>query len=394
MIGIFGKLKVEMKHSKKHLAITIAAVLLVASSAAWLIRATHRPTNVPKMVYDPHGYGGFVPVRPPQDKRKVSREQTALQSSREAYENGRYTESEYIASALIKQASPKPSTANRAAIASARQILAYTAAREHNMKLAQQRFAMMEQTASTLPGGGDQSSGYGDPTPPLEQEAAFEHAVCTAALGDKASAEVEYRAFIYRFPQSTLVRAAADRIARMHGGNLPPIDVAAWKGAQRVTLRAAQTLARDEAMCGPACVAELLQRKGESARIESLANEMGTTDKGTSLAAIAESLDRRGYRAQGMLLTMNGLAEQRFPVIAFLAPGHFVIVDGLSSKGVTIWDPDARGTVRGGPVKVTVADWQRCWQGTALGLSGGSGSRSASGKSDGFRLASMERSND
>ena len=62
-------------------------------------------------------------------------------------------------------------------------------------------------------------SGY---RPSLEENAAFEHAVCTAALGKKKSAEAEFMSFIRTHPDSPLAEASAEKIAAMHGADVPP----------------------------------------------------------------------------------------------------------------------------------------------------------------------------
>jgi ABC-type bacteriocin/lantibiotic exporter with double-glycine peptidase domain len=189
-------------------------------------------------------------------------------------------------------------------------------------------------------------------------------------LGDTAAAETEYRKFLYGFPDSPLVHAATERIARMHGGNLPAVDMTAWKHAQTTALSDQRAEARNEAMCGPDCVAELLRRHGISVGTGALARKMGTSERGTSLAALAVALERRGLKTQGLKLDEVGLARQKLPIIALLAPGHYVIVDRVGDQSVSLWDPDGKGLNIGGPKTFSLRDWRRSWQGIALRMDG------------------------
>jgi ABC-type bacteriocin/lantibiotic exporter with double-glycine peptidase domain len=122
---------------------------------------------------------------------------------------------------------------------------------------------------------------------------------------------------------------------------------------------------------------EVLRRRGIPAKLPVLATEMGTTERGTSLAAVATGLIKHGVAAQGVSLTMTGLAEQKFPVVAVVAPGHFVIVNSVSSKAISLWSPDSDGTGHGQTVAVTPIQWQQVWRGTALALNGIVGAGSA-----------------
>jgi ABC-type bacteriocin/lantibiotic exporter with double-glycine peptidase domain len=87
--------------------------------------------------------------------------------------------------------------------------------------------------------------------------------------------------------------------------------------------------------------------------------------------ALLGSLKQRGYpKAEGVALSSIGLRAQKLPLIALVAPGHFVLVEKIATDGsVTIWD--ANNTTHTGEARtLTATQWQELWQGgVALTLS-------------------------
>lgn len=363
-------------------ALGLAGALLLAGGGLWLgvrLHSTKRHIGPPP-VYTASGYGGFVtPVAPkaasvrPSASVKTSASRRVpvadpVGPARAAYNAGRYGQAEAMAQAVAVNAEKK---GKHRQAAFARQVLAYSAARRKDLPLARARFAALETEAAQLPDKGKVPAPIGEAPSTLTEEAAFQHAVCTGALGDPKAAEAEYVAFMRAFPDSPLVGAAVKRIARMHGGDVPKADEAVWLTAQQVAQRHQSAREREASLCGPACLAELLRRRGETADVHGLATEMGTGERGTTLAGLADAAQKHGFRPQGLALTQKGLGEQRLPVIALVTPGHYVLVESVSAQSVTVWDPDARGLGRGGPRVYPVAEWSRAWRGTALALEGG-----------------------
>ncbi len=353
----------------------------VAGVGAWLALRPHpAPRHAPAgMVYSASGYGGFVPApaRRPASPRAARPATGAVadpvQPLRDAYDAGRYQDVEAAALRLVSQARTSRSMAAHERAAQARSLLAYSAARRHDLRLAQVRFAVARQEAAKLPDKGKQAAEPGQTPTTLEEDAAYEHAVCTNALGHPEEAEAEYVAFMGRYPESPLVQASIKRIARMHGGDVPPAAEAVWRRAGQTALARQRVRDREASLCGPACLAELLRRRGGAAdgpvSVHALADEMHTGDRGTALADLAAAANKRGFAARGLVLTPKGLAAQTLPVIALVTPGHYVLVDVVSAQGVTVWDPDAHGPGRGGAVSVPAAQWGREWRGITLTLS-------------------------
>ncbi len=288
---------------------------------------------------------------------------------REAYNHGRYREAEAQARKVVALYAHSSRVPQREQAAQARSVMAYAAARRHNLAAARSQFTLLEQEASSLPDGGKLETRPGEDRPALNQDAAYQHAVCTAALGQPKAAEVEYLAFVRRFPTSPLVSGAIGRIARMHGGNVPKAAEELWQMAEQRTQEQQTQREIHGSSCGPECLAELLRRQGTHAPVAELVKEMRTNAQGTSLEALAQACRKRGLQPQGLALTQKGLTEQTLPVIALLLPGHYVLVEAVSPLGVTVWDPDTFGVGQPKSHPLPLSQWRRCWSGVVLAFS-------------------------
>ena len=322
---------------------------------------THAPAAEAHL-YTPAGYGGFVGA----DRKP--RSETPLQRASEAYANGKLADAEQIASDVIQQANGLPADVQMGHEALlARRILAYSSARQKRFAEAKARFGALRQAAYESPDHGKQRVAVGEVAPTLEEEGAFEQAVCTGALGDKRAEEREMEGFMQSYPQSILVHAAVKRIARLHGGDVPKDAEATWKAAMAVQKVADEAERKSEALCGPECLSELLKRQGKpAAEVNALAAEMQTSGEGTNLAAMQQTARRHGLNMQGVALSAKGLAKQKLPLVALIMPGHFVLVETVSPAQVSVWDPDAKGIGVGGRRTFTTAAWTKAWNGIAL----------------------------
>lgn len=371
-----------MKTSKQKIATVSAGLVLAGGAAGWLGWVSQHPVKPgPKMVYVASGYGGFIPALVARVKGTTAetqhyvgkppmvRPEDPVQPLREEYNAGQYSAVEASALRLVSQAGTSRNREVQEQGAEAGSLLAYAAARRHDLKLAQVRFAEARAEAARLPDKGKQADLPGQVSPTLEEDAAFQHAVCTNALGDPAGAEREYVTWMRIYPESPLRNAVVLRLQKLHGGNLTAAEEMLRQQASQVAQARQRSRAREASLCGPECLAELLRRRGEiSVSVHRLADAMHTSDRGTTLTALAEAAQCHGFAARGLALTPRGLGEQKLPVIALVAPGHYVLVDGVSASKVTLWDPDARGIGRGAARSVPAAQWRQQWRGATLAL--------------------------
>ncbi|MCW3055743.1 MAG: apxIB [Chthonomonadales bacterium] len=347
----------RVKFGRVHLAV-VATVLAGGSIGVWgWTRAHSSETHL----YTPAGFGGYVGAdRKPQVE-------TPLQKATVAYSNGKFADAEQIANDVIQQANGLP---NNVEIGHqgllARRILAYSSARQKRYGEAKTRFEALRQAAYESPNHGALRVAVGEVAPTLEEEGAFQEAVCTGAQGDTKAAEHEYDDFMRRYPQSILVHAAVKRIGRFHGGDIPKASEAIWKEAMAVQKAADEDVKRSEALCGPECLSELLRRQGRKSDVGALAAEMHTTGEGTNLIALQKTAKRHGLKLEGMALSEKGLSKQKLPLVALIQPGHYVLVEKVAPAQVSVWDPDAKGIGIGGRRTFSTADWAKAWGGVAL----------------------------
>ena len=87
-------------------------------------------------------------------------------------------------------------------------------------------------------------------------------------------------------------------------------------------------------------------------------------------------------------MTMAGLRSQKLPVVALVAPGHFVLVEAMDEKdgGVRLWDPQSGA---GAAKQVSGAEWPKLWM-QSLGATGNSSLGAAKGAGYALTLTSPE----
>jgi hypothetical protein len=387
--------------------LVVMALGAVGGGAIWLSRPGANAATRGGMVYSAAGFGGYVPGAKATDavggrqeaaQSPTTRTRTSTNNSTNGqemesgiiraavdYQLGRYADAEAEAKQVSASVSPiqNPKFKIENYQARADLIVAYSEARLHNLQSAREWFWKVRDEASKLSDHGARKQQLGESRPTIEEEAAYQHAVCTGALGEQNQAEVEYKKIMKEYPESPLVHGSVKRIARFHGGNVPPDAEAVWKRAMTEARRREDAREAKVSRCGPECLAEVLQRRDAETRghgdaetstttrtssIEALAREMGTDKDGTSIASIVVAAKKRGIPARGLMLTQKGLARQKLPLMAILAPGHYVLVQAVNPTSVTIWDPYLNGPGKPEKRAMKLDDWKKQWGGVAVAL--------------------------
>ena len=337
------------------------------AGSVWLRHKAAAKPEQANLVYSAKGFGGYVPSKKATPVAAVtSLEGDPVFPALQAYKQGHYTKAEELAEAVIRQYQGMKELKQQRYTALAQWIDAYSAARRKNFSLARERFAYLRDTARQLPDKGRWPIIPGEVPATLEEEGAFQRAVCTSALGDASGAEAEYNAFLKNYPKSVLIHAAIKRIAHLHQEQTPQASEALWKQAMQVQKKADQKARRDASLCGPQCLAELLQRRGQHFEVETLAKEMQTDEAGTRVDALLRSAQKHGFAAQGYKMTQAGLKKQTLPAIALIQPGHYVLVEAVQPDGVQIWDPSIEQEDKKRTILLEV--WKHLWNGITLTL--------------------------
>ena len=346
-----------------------------------------------------------------------------VQPALDAYNAGRYDQAEVAAKRIVAGSRGPGATVPAREGARARWVLAFSAARRHDLATARKRFAELKQAAAgerwtfeearklgsrkpvpvrAVSGGGDSASAAitledrpvsstGEALPTLEEEAAYQHAVLTAALAKNAKPgtrkpepgiqdpEAEFIQFMRQYPESPLVHASVRRIARMHGGDVPKDAEAVWKQAMATAQEQQHSRDRERSLCGPEVLAEVLGRAAQpTVDLHELAAELKTDHRGTTLAALAKAAEKHGLHPRGLKLTWDGLwkitngpdGKRDAPdyLVALIHPGHYVLVEDVRAGEVDVWDPSANGADQPGNHRYPRAEWGKIWDGVALRL--------------------------
>lgn len=346
------------------------ALVSSVGAGAWLLRHPRTAASEAHkgLVYTSEGYGGWVAPEKPQPP--LTGLPADLKAICDDYRAGKYTAVETASERLSREQGDALDVPTRKIVLQAQLVAAYAAARRHDMALARERFTQVRDSAEQLADHGAYPQKLGEVTPPMEEEAAFQMAVCTGVIGDKAqaqkNAESEYKGFMRSYPDSILIHAAIKRIARLHKGDIPKDAEKVWTQAMAIQKRHDREAKRAASMCAPECLAELLKRQGKPAKVEALATEMKTSAEGTSVAMLAKVASRHGISAQGVELSDKGLTEQKLPLVALVKGSHFVLVEKVNPGSVQVWDPDGQGVGKPQESAVPQAQWHQEWNGIAV----------------------------
>lgn len=173
------------------------------------------------------------------------------------------------------------------------------------------------------------------------------------------------------FGAALLLASPAEAQVRTHGegGGSYTVSVMSWRDIPFRTVVRQQY----DYSCGSAAVATLLRfhygthvteaeifqnmfARGDQARIQQV---------GFSMLDMRSYLEERGFRADGLRLSLDRLATLETPAIALITPGnyrHFVVVKGVTDTHVLVGDPTF------GLQTYTRADFEAVWNGVVLAI--------------------------
>ena len=342
----------------KYEIIIVAIIVLVAVGVIGWYYYQNRDIK-----YTREGYGGFVHV----DRNAKAKPQAPIEKAQSAYDSGDYKKAESDALKIVEKAKTSTDPKLKKDSAKARYILAFSSARQKDLKEARVRFAVLKSEASKLPDKGKQEPIPGQAPTTLEEEGAYQHAVCTAALGDKQAGEYEYIQFMKDYPESPLVHGCIQRIAKLHGGHYPPEAEAVWKQAMEISKQREEARQKRAALCGPECMVEYLKRQGVKTDAKTLASEMKTSKDGTSMKAMSDASAKRGVMLKGLRVTPKGLKQQKLPLIALVIPGHYIIIESMDENTVQTWDASGAGISKPARRTIKMKDFEKMWDGVVLG---------------------------
>lgn len=245
-----------------------------------------------------------------------------------AYAARDFSRAERELSVLVKEyeGSADPHVQDQVGVA--RLQLGYAAARQGDYRRAR---AYFQDAEDKYRGTDFQTADFGG----IEDQAAYQAAVCLAASGEKTQAVRAFLAFLDQHPTSPLIKAAHRRLLK-----LDPASRERYDDLLQQKLDAQGAKARlERATCGPKALAYLLERvRGIEVDYQALVAECGTTEEGTTLADMKRALAGRGIPSYGYELARADFARLRLPAL-WLRGEHFLVVEDIGPASVTFYDP-------------------------------------------------------
>jgi ATP-binding cassette subfamily B protein len=136
----------------------------------------------------------------------------------------------------------------------------------------------------------------------------------------------------------------------------------------------------EEMDCGAACLAMVCRHYGIAMTLGKLRELANVTTQGATLDSLARTAESLGFTARGVQCTYDAMLGFDLPFIVHWEGYHYVVVYGVSKRGVHVADPAL------GFRKLTVEAFERGWSGTCLVLTRGQSVEAAAARSPWVRF--------
>ncbi len=119
----------------------------------------------------------------------------------------------------------------------------------------------------------------------------------------------------------------------------PDVDLSWTRDVRRRITRVPTVLQLEATECGAACLAMILAHHGRWVSLEELRVACGVSRDGASARTLVHAARSYGLTADGYHRELADLATVTLPVIAYWRFNHFVVIEGVTKRGLLINDP-------------------------------------------------------
>lgn len=116
-------------------------------------------------------------------------------------------------------------------------------------------------------------------------------------------------------------------------------DLSFVKQLRRRRTRVPTVLQMEATECGAASLGMMLAANGRWVPLETLRRQCRVSRDGANAQAIVEAARSYGLDASGFSIEMAQLPDEAFPFIAYWQFSHFLVVEGVSKRGLLVNDP-------------------------------------------------------
>lgn len=252
---------------------------------------------------------------------------TSRQEADSFYAKADYKNAEQAYVSLIENNGSSADKNTQDEVGLARIRLGYIAAKQKDFTKARTWF---QQASKEYQGTGERDPDYGG----IDDQAAYQAAVCLNAAGKKTEAEEAFIAFLVERKSSPLIHAAFSRLKRLNGKTKPQYEALLQAAVSFQELQIRQDLAS----CGPRAIEHLLKLVGKPTPLATIEKLCDAGTDGATMDSIKYTLKTLGIPTFGYRLNRQDFLALALPAI-LLQQKHYVVLTAISAENITFYDP-------------------------------------------------------
>ena len=115
--------------------------------------------------------------------------------------------------------------------------------------------------------------------------------------------------------------------------------------------------------CGPYALMITAETFGVDVNMSVIGHLAQTTSKGTSMKGLADAAHQLGFRARGMKLSLHDLVKLEPPIIAYVNPSHYLVIEQIFDEALRVVEIDRPAYL------MSFSEFAEIWEGYVLTVS-------------------------